>query len=107
MNKCFFPLATSIFLGIPSAVMAQTANKEMYLPPKVYRVPENNDYANDTSEYNYKRMVKSENLALFWSKEFGDDPALNPELSKRFKIDEALKECERFYNYYVNDLKFV
>ncbi len=82
-------------------------SKELLLPAKVYLVPEGNDYNNTESEYCYKRMVQSPNIALFWHKEFGDDPMANHNEEKRFNANEALKECERFYDYYVNDLKLV
>ncbi|MBO9681884.1 MAG: hypothetical protein J7502_04335 [Flavisolibacter sp.] len=81
--------------------------KELYIPSKVYRIPENNDYSNDESDYSFKRMVESENLAIFWHKEFGNDPSINPNERKRFNQKEAIKELERFYDYYVNQLKLV
>lgn len=89
------------------ATIRDTATKELYVPAKVYRIPENNDYNNNESEYSYKRMVQSDNIAIFWNKEFGDDPTTNTDVTKRFNAQEALKELDRFYNYYVNDLKLV
>jgi len=82
-------------------------NKELYLPAKAELVPDGNDYNNDESEYCYKRMVQSANIAIFWNKEFGVDPMTNTNEKKRFDVNQALKECERFYDYYVNDLKLV
>jgi hypothetical protein len=84
-----------------------SASKELYIPAKVYRIPENNDYNNNESEYSYKRMVQSDNIAIFWHKEFGEDPAANPDEKQRFNVHDALKELERFYNFYVNDLRLV
>jgi hypothetical protein len=81
--------------------------KELLIPAKMYRVPENNDYTNNESEYSFKRMVSSDNIAIFWAKEFGEDPMLNTNEKKRFNVNDALKECERFYTFYVNDLKLV
>lgn len=81
--------------------------KELYIPTKVYRIPENNDYSDSSSDYSFKRMVQGDNIAIFWHKEFGEDPTNNPNEKKRFNPNEALKECERFYSYYVNDLKLV
>lgn len=81
--------------------------KELYLPTKVWRVPDNNNYDSDTSEYNHKRKVEGENIVIFWAKEFGDDPMKNENVAKRFDVHEALKECERFYDFYVNKLKIV
>lgn len=86
---------------------ADSGSKELYIPAKVFSVPDGNDYNNDTSEFCYRRMVQSDNIAIFWSKEFGNDPSVNPDTLKRFNVQEALKECDRFYSYYVNDLKLV
>lgn len=81
--------------------------KEVYLPAKVWRVPDNNNYDSDTSEYSHKRKVEGENIVIFWAKEFGDDPMKNENVAKRFDVHEALKESERFYDFYVNKLKIV
>jgi hypothetical protein len=89
------------------APLSTTAGKELYLPAKVYRIPENNDYSNNESEYSFKRMVEGDNIAIFWHKEFGSDPTTNANERKRFDPREALKELERFYDYYVNNLKLV
>lgn len=85
----------------------QGAKKELFIPSKVYRIAENNDYNNPDSAYSYKRMVEGENIAIFWHREFGDDPSINPNERKRFNPKEAIKELERFYDYYVNNLKLV
>ncbi len=87
--------------------LATDPGKELYLPTKVWRVPDNNNYDSDTSEYNHKRKVEGENIVIFWAKEFGDDPMKNENVAKRFDVHEALKECERFYDFYVNKLKIV
>ena len=42
--------------------------KELYLPRKVYRIPENNDYSNSESDYSFKRMIEGENIVIFWHK---------------------------------------
>ena len=81
--------------------------KQAYIPTKVWRVPDNNDYTNNDSEYSNKRRVESDNIVIFWAKEFGEDPMQNAEVNKRFNVHDALKECERFYQSYVNDLKLV
>lgn len=90
-----------------SEPVKKQAGKELYIPVTVWHVPDNNNYTNDSSEFSYQRMVESENLVLFWAKEFGSDPSVNPDISKRFAKAEAVKECERFYRYYVDSLKFV
>lgn len=91
----------------PSGSMAKPAGKELYVPAKVWQVPGNNDFKNDTSEYCFKRMKESKNIAIFWAKKFGNEPMANPDLSLRFNPDMILTEGDRIYEYYVNDLKFV
>ena len=81
--------------------------KELYLPSEIWKVPKNNNFKNDTSEFSYLRMKESKNLAIFWAKRFGNDPMANPDTLLRFDVDYILKEGERIYDYYVNDLKFV
>lgn len=102
-------LAITVLLG--TSVVGQAGGKlplkELLIPAKVYRIPENNNYHSDTSEYNFTRSLQGDNIAIFWHREFGQDPTKNPVENKRFDPKEALKECERFYDYYVNDLKLV
>jgi hypothetical protein len=81
--------------------------KQLYLPAEIFNVPKNNDFQNDTSKYCFKRMKESENVAIFWAKEYGDAPMANPNVRQRFNVDEILNECERAYNFYVDDLKFI
>lgn len=70
-------------------------------------VPKGNNYNQDSSEFSYQRMAQSDNIAMFWSKEYGSDPDVNPDSTKRFRVGEVLKECERFYDYYLKQLRFV
>jgi len=81
--------------------------KKRYLPPKIWMVPEGNDFNNDEHEFSYKRMVESNNIAIFWSKEFGPDLSKNADPAARLDMDQVLKECDRFYNFYVDTLAFV
>jgi hypothetical protein len=91
----------------PAKTSTEPAGKEVFIPPRVTRVPNDNDYNNPDSEFCHQRSKSSENFVLFWAKEYGDDPAANPAENKRFDADAALKECERFYDYYTNTLKWV
>jgi len=112
----FLPVAMLVVCAMPSHQAAaapestppaiSTARK-LYLPAKAAQVPEHNDYNDSTSEFCVKRMVQGDNIAIFWSKEYGDDPMTNPNGKKRFDANHALKECERIFNYYVNELKLV
>jgi len=103
----FSAYANKVETAADTASEINPGEKELYLPVKVELVPDSNDYHNNESEYCYKRMVQSDNIAIFWNKEYGDDPMTNPDEKKRFNVNDALKECERFYSYYVNDLKLV
>jgi len=101
ISKGILVLLTGIFFT------GQIAQKETYIPAKVWRVPDNNDYSDNNSEFSNQRKIESDNIAIFWAKEFGQDPMQNADLTKRFNVKEALKECERFYDFYVNNLKIV
>jgi len=81
--------------------------KNLYLPKNIGRVPEGNDFDDPNSEFCYQRMVQGDNVAIFWNKEYGDDPMKNSDENKRFDVNYMLKECERIYQYYVNELKMV
>ena len=81
--------------------------KQRYIPAKVWMVPEGNDFNNEESEFSYKRMAESDDIAIFWSKEFGSDLSKNPDSSLRLDINQILRECDRFYNFYVDSLSFV
>jgi len=105
----FFSKGTAAMLAIiffAGSVAAQI-NKQTYVPVKVWRVPDHNNYSDSTSEFSNSRKAESANIAIFWSKEFGQDPMQNADVTKRFDTDAALKECERFYDFYVNKLKIV
>jgi len=91
----------------PFAQIKRAGEKEVYIPGKVFRTPDNNNYLSDTSEFSFSRMAESKNIIVFWSKEFGKDPMLNPNEQKRFNVYNALEELERFYDFYVNQLKLV
>ncbi len=92
-----------------TAAMASTnaAGKEVLIPKDIDTVPEGNDFNNPDSEYSFKRSKTTDNFVLFWAKEYGDDPMANTVTNRRFNVDEVLKESDRFYNYYVNTMKWV
>ncbi|MBK1438694.1 hypothetical protein JHJ32_01715 [Parapedobacter sp. ISTM3] len=101
------PTAVLVVLLLSYSAYSQSIQKkERYIPQTVYRVPEGNDYSNDSSEFSYKRMIETPNFAAFWAKEYGDDPMANPDTAKRFDLAAALAEGERFYNYFIDTLKF-
>jgi len=81
--------------------------KKVYLPDRISTVPKNNDFSDNNSEYSDKRSAESANFKVYWSKEYGDNPLINEVQNKRFDINNAIKELERYYNYYVDELKLV
>jgi hypothetical protein len=81
--------------------------KQLYLADTIWRIKPNNDFNNDESDYSFKRMVQRDNIAIFWHKDFGDNPTMNSNDKKRFDPNEALNECERFYTFYVDSLKLI
>lgn len=108
MNR-FLKIITLFFLSFSNLNNAQetTLKKERYIPAKVWRVPEGNDYNDANSDYSYSRMIESDNIAMFWHKEYGNDPTINTDATKTFDPKIAIIACERFYNFYVDELKLV
>jgi|GEM_PF-47751 len=107
LMKETIPLATRRITDGEKAAGRRPGGKELYIPRKVFRIPEGNDYTSRESDYCFDRMVEGPNVAIFWHKEYGDDPLNHPDENKRFDVHELLSECERFYNYYVDELKLV
>jgi len=96
-----------IFIVLVQCSVYAGNGKTIYLPKKISTVPENNNFEDNNSEYSNKRSVQSTNFVIYWAKEYGDDPLINKDLSKRFDTKRLLEESERFYSYYVNQLKLV
>lgn len=123
---CKTPVALTILLTACTVAFSQTApevaapaippisippdkpgGKELLIPAHITRVPATNDFNNPESEFCFKRSKSSDNFVLFWAKEYGDDPMTNSIANRRFNVDEVLREADRFYNYYVDTLKWV
>lgn len=104
-KKTLIAFLSLIALGSWNALGAK--DKELYLPTDIWKIPAGNNYDSEDSDYSYSRMVESDNFAIFWHRDFGDDPMDNPNEAKRFNTKDVLDECERLYNCYVNDLKMV
>jgi hypothetical protein len=90
-----------------AAPAAEAAGKQVFLPERIARVPPGNDFDAPESEFCHARSKSTDNFVLFWAKEYGDDPAANEDLERRFDVDRCLSECERFFDHYVNTLKWV
>jgi hypothetical protein len=91
----------------PATTSTNTAGKQVLIPAHIDSVPDGNDFNNPDSEFCFKHSKSSDNFVLFWAKEYGDDPMTNSVLNRRFNVGEVLKECDRFYNYYMDTLKWV
>jgi hypothetical protein len=109
-------LAVLLFAGLAPLANAQTNSnataakkgaREVFIPEHITRVPDGNNFTNDDSEYCFKRSKSTDNFVLFWDKEYGDDPTTNADVKRRFNVDEILQESDRFYDYYLNTLKWV
>jgi hypothetical protein len=90
-----------------AATAAAPVGKQVLLPERITRVPEGNDFDDPESEFCHARSKSTDNFVLFWAKEYGDDPAANEDERRRFNVDRCLSECERFFDYYVDTLKWV
>ena len=87
--------------------LTNTGGKEVLIPLHITRVSDTNDFNNPDSEFCFKRSKSTDNFVLFWAKEYGDDPMTNAIANRRFNVDEILKESDRFFNYYVDTMKWV
>lgn len=101
MKKIVFLLILSFLSG--HVLQARPVKKEIKIPEKTLK---ENGFNQPDGKFGYDYMAESENLVLLWEKSFGKDPAQYADKSKRFYPDEILREGERFYNYFVDELKF-
>lgn len=103
------PMRTHALPLLAAALLPATglAEKELFVPEKVYKVPDDNDYDDPESDYSRERMTEGDNVAIFWHREYGEDPMSNPDETKRFDVARMLAECERVYECYVEDLELV
>ena len=112
-QRAFATVATLISVGLLAygqnavTTLSAPASKEVLIPQRITRVPEGNDFNNPESEFSFQRSKSTDNFVLFWAKEYGADPLTNAVANRRFNVDEVLKESDRFYDYYVNTLKWV
>lgn len=99
--------ATTLALTAALSLDLCLAKKELFLPEEVFKVPEGNDYDDEDSDFSFARMVEGDNVAIFWHREYGEDPTKNADERKRFDVARMLEESERTYQVYVDDLKLV
>lgn len=87
--------------------VALPKGKKVYVEKEVTDVMDLND---ENSEWSYKRLYCTDNIAIFWQKGFGPDPTNAPDLDGHkmsFDPKALAAKLERFYKYYYNDLEFV
>lgn len=80
--------------------------KEIYKPKEF----SGQDWNSDTSRYSYKRMVCTENIAIFWEKGFGDNVVTPPDLeghAMAVDLENLKRQLEKFYTFYRDSLQFV
>ena len=90
----------------PSEPVALPKGKKIYVEKEWAGM----DLNNPESEWSYKRLYATKNIAIFWQKGFGDDPTQAPDLdgqSMKFDPKSLAEKLESFYDYYYNTLEFV
>lgn len=99
-------LLTALLFVADSTAVAQSVStgKTIFIPTKQAK---EHDYNNPESQFNHTYKAESENFVVFWDKSFGPNPTTYKDESRRFNPDEFLKEGERFYTYYRDQLKFI
>jgi len=117
LRKAVIIVTFSIFVGTglfayaqdTSAALVSTkvTGKEVLIPQRISRVPEGNNFDNPDSEFAFQRSKATDNFVLFWAKEYGNDPMTNSVENRRFNVEDILKECDRFYDHYVDTLNWV
>lgn len=104
MNRMYLLTLLVIWFLSGEIAQAKSAKKEIFIPAKSLK---ENKFNQPDGQFSYDYMTESENLVLFWAKSFGKEPTKYADKGKRFCPEEILSEGERFYNYYVDQLKFV
>lgn len=82
------------------------AGKAIYIPQDLRGM----DLSDPESKWSFRRMACTENVVLFWAKEFGDNLATAPALEGHdmtVNLPNLLEKLEKFYRFYYNDLQWV
>lgn len=106
-NKLFFPLLASLALANPviekdGRYIYKRGDKQFYVPMEL----RNNNFDNSASNWSFARSKASQDFILFWEPGFGNNPAAAPN-NLKFDVDDVLQKAEKFFDYYVNTLKFI
>lgn len=68
------------------------------------------DLQDPKAKWNYHHAYFTENVAIFWQKDFGKDPSDAPKMgnqSMSFDVERLAEKLEEFYAYYRDVLKFI
>ncbi len=100
-----------------SSIEGSVGTKEIYLPESQisdfdptfrFRTADLND---DNSYFSLARSKESENLIIFWEKEFGNDPStcsvVKNGVSMAVDINDLLNKMEAFYKIYADNMNFI
>jgi len=98
----------ALLLTVMSLVLCSASypGKEIYIPQEFSSM----DFNDPESKWCYRRMVCTENIALFWAPGFGNNPAEAPDLDgHRMTVDlpNLLDKLETFYRFFYRDLAWV
>ena len=96
---------TVLFLLLTCLSISLQAKKGIYTPKDLI----NNDFNNPNSRYANARMASSDNIAIFWEKQFGTNPAEAPQLEGKpmtWDVNNLLQRTESFYKFFRDTLKF-
>lgn len=100
----FFALSAACMAFAPHAA-AQTADKRVYVPIDLRQC----HMESDTAQWAWSRCRQTPDLAIFWQKGFGKDPAVAPPLNghnMHFDLSNLERRLERFYHFYRDTLHF-
>lgn len=91
-------------LSCTQLLQAKSGKKTLFIPQQDI---EKHGFNDPDGPFGYDYKAESENLAIFWAKSFGKDPASIQDENRRFFPQEILEEGERYYHYFIDKLKFV
>jgi hypothetical protein len=102
-----FAVGVGPFAHAQTEAAAKSGPKELLLPPDIGgRVPRSNDFNDPEAVYCFKHSKSTDNFVMFWEKGYGDNPMTNTGRTY-FDVDGILKESDRFYNFYIDTMKWV
>lgn len=105
MKKTLFYVLSAVWLAGIMPAAAQTAGKRVYVPDDLRHC----NLSSDTAQWSWKRCRQTPDLAIFWEKGFGTDPAKAPDLkghNMHFDLPNLEKRLETFYHFYRDTLHF-